>query len=397
MSNQGYSIKRSFQTIQLFQNRSQSMLDHIEIELTERCNSDCLHCYINLPKNDSSAKNQELTTQGWKTILDQAAKLGALYVRFSGGEPLLREDFTELYCHARFLGMMVMIFTNARLITPELANLFSEIPPLKKIEVSAYGIHKNSYNAFTRSKNGFCEFQSGLQLLLDRNIPFIIKPVILPPNENEILEFEAWATNHPGIIQSNYAYYLDLRARRDSPTKNQLIKNLRITPQQGLLLETHNQDSFYREILHFCTHFLYPQGDQLFSCGAGQTGCVDAYGQYQMCTLLRHPDFTYDLSTGTLYDALNRFFPKFLNLRAKNSDYINRCARCFLKSLCGQCPGRSWIEHGNLDTPIEYLCQVAHEKAIFIGLLNPGEVAWEISNWQERIENLQELKTQDVL
>ena len=35
-------------------------------------------------------------------------------MRFTGGEPLLRPDFEELYLHARRLGMKVLLFTNAR-------------------------------------------------------------------------------------------------------------------------------------------------------------------------------------------------------------------------------------------------------------------------------------------
>lgn len=71
------------------------------IELTERCNNDCIHCCINLPVNDSAAKGREMTTDQVKTILKEAADLGCLEVRFTGGEPLLRPDFEELYLFAR--------------------------------------------------------------------------------------------------------------------------------------------------------------------------------------------------------------------------------------------------------------------------------------------------------
>ena len=51
-------------------------LSSLDIELTERCNNACLHCYINLPENDMQARNRELTTSEWKDILRQAAELG---------------------------------------------------------------------------------------------------------------------------------------------------------------------------------------------------------------------------------------------------------------------------------------------------------------------------------
>jgi hypothetical protein len=77
--------------------------------------------------------------------------------------------------------------------------------------------------------------------------------------------------------------------------------------------------------------------------------------------------------------------PKIRAFRARNADYLDRCARCFIKALCLQCPARSWSEHGTLDTPVEYLCDVAHAEARSLGLLDEGEKAWMIDGWEERV------------
>ena len=74
-------------------------------------------------------------------------------------------------------------------------------------------------------------------------------------------------------------------------------------------------------------------------------------------------------------------------MRAENPDYLARCARCFLKGLCEQCPAKSWTEHGTLDTPVEYLCEVAHAQARYLGLLEEGEIAWEVDGWRERLRS----------
>ncbi|NIN63175.1 MAG: radical SAM protein, partial [Anaerolineae bacterium] len=90
----------------------------LDIELTERCNNNCAHCCINLPADDESAMARELSTEEFTGILREAASLSHLAVRFTGGEPLLRNDFVDLYLTARQLGMDVLLFTNATLITP---------------------------------------------------------------------------------------------------------------------------------------------------------------------------------------------------------------------------------------------------------------------------------------
>ena len=119
-------------------------------------------------------------------------------------------------------------------------------------------------------------------------------------------------------------------------------------------------------------------------------GCVDAYGNFQPCMLLRHPDAVYDLRTGSLQEAVVEFFPRLKKMKAQNPDYLARCSRCFLHGLCEQCPGKSWIEYGTLDTPVDYLCQVAHSRALDLGLLREGEQAWEIEDYEERIRTFKE-------
>jgi hypothetical protein len=46
------------------------------------------------------------------------------------------------------------------------------------------------------------------------------------------------------------------------------------------------------------------------------------------------------------------------------------------------------MEHGTLDTPVEYLCELAHIEALDIGLLLNDENAWEVEDWKERINSL---------
>jgi radical SAM protein with 4Fe4S-binding SPASM domain len=380
-----YTVKRVIEQEPLWKGKG-PRLPRLDIELTERCNNACMHCYINLPVQDAQAASRELSTHQWKDILQQAADLGALSVRFTGGEPLLREDFTELYLFARRLGLQVMLFTNARLVTPKLADLFARVSPRQKIEISVYGMHPESYDTVTCTSGAYAEFRRGVDLLQERQVPFVVKSVLLPPNRSEIDEFEAWAETLPWMDRPpSYAIFLELRARRDSQAKNKLIRSLRFSPQEGLALVTRDETAYRRAMAQFTAGFMGPQGDHLFTCGAGETGCVDAYGIYQMCMPLRHPETVYDLKQGTLREALTEVFPRLRELRATNPDYLDRCARCFLKGLCEQCPGKSWTEYGTLDTPVEYLCQVAHAQARYLGLLNEAEQAWEIQDWQARL------------
>ena len=362
-------------------------LGRLDIELTERCNNNCLHCCINLPADDSTAAAKELSTDELKGIIRQAADLGALSIRFTGGEPLLRDDFEELYLFTRRLGLRVMIFTNATLITPPLADLLARVPPLEKVEITVYGMHQSSYEAATRVPGSFTAFRRGVDLLLERRVPFIVKGALLPSNKNEVAEFEAWAATIPGMDKPpSFSMFFDLRARREED-RNRLIKSVRLPPQEGLKFLTRHPERYLKEMKEFGAKFMRPPGPQLFSCGAGTGGaCLDAYGRLQPCLSLRAPELTCDFRKGGLKEAIENVFPRIRELEAQNPDYLARCAKCFLKGLCEQCPAKSWTEHGTLDTPVEYLCATAQAQARWLGWLGDREKPWEVEDWAARLK-----------
>jgi len=166
-----YAVKKGIDQFTLWKDE-RPLLGHLDMELTERCNNNCIHCCINLPPGDMTAKKKELSTEEVKAILADAAALGALSVRLTGGEPLLREDFEEIYVFARRLGLKVLLFTNATLLTPNLVDLFCRIPPLVEIEISLYGMKRESYVAVTRTPGSFEAAMRGINLLLKKKVPF---------------------------------------------------------------------------------------------------------------------------------------------------------------------------------------------------------------------------------
>jgi radical SAM protein with 4Fe4S-binding SPASM domain len=367
---------------------SRPLLTWLDLELTERCNNDCVHCSVNRPAADPEAKRRELGTAEIVALLESAAALGCLTVRLTGGEPLLRDDFEEIYLAARKLGLRTMIFTNAALITPAIADLFARIPPRELVEVSVYGLSANTHEAVTRTPGSFAASRRGLGLLAGRRIPFFIKGADLPGHAGEKDGFERWARGLSGQERTAWAAFLDLRSRRDG-AKNGLIRSLRTRPEEVRRATAALTAPEREELIRFVAGRAEPQGDRLFSCLAtGGKGAVDAYGAFQYCLLLRHPETVYDLKAGSLRAALTEHVPAVRALKARDPEYLRRCGRCFLKALCLQCPAKSWAEHGTLDTPVDYLCEVAHAQAAGLGLLAEGEKAWDLADWKDRVARM---------
>lgn len=371
-----------------FSRHKSSLLSSLDIELTERCNNKCIHCYINQQENDSFLKAKELSTSRLKEIINEAADLGCMKIKFTGGEPLLRNDFKELYLYTRKKGIKVTLFTNGTLIDEEMAELWNKYPPGEKIEITLYGTNSKFYEQAAGVKGGFEKAIRGISLLKEKNIPFIVKGIYFQDRHKDAASLNELSKSIPYMEHlPSYSLNFDLRARRDSEKKNKFIKNLRVSPEMTIEFLTKSKESFVTGMQEFASKFMKPPGELLFNCGCGKGGAVDAYGKFQPCLLLRHPDAVYDLDKGCLEDALENFFTDLRKLKPKNSEYLNKCAKCFLKGLCENCPAKSWMEHGLLDSPVKYYCDIAHEKARFLGLLEQDEFGWEVKEWEKRIES----------
>ena len=66
----------------------------LSLELTYRCPLKCSWC--NNPLDFEDYGSQELSTAEWKKVLDDARRLGALQLGFTGGEPMLRDDLEAM-------------------------------------------------------------------------------------------------------------------------------------------------------------------------------------------------------------------------------------------------------------------------------------------------------------
>jgi len=80
---------------------------------TARCNLACIHCYSS---SGREADDGELTTAEGLALIDDLAAFGVQVLLLSGGEPLMRPDWTDLIAHARERGLRVSLSTNGTLL-----------------------------------------------------------------------------------------------------------------------------------------------------------------------------------------------------------------------------------------------------------------------------------------
>ena len=79
---------------------------------------------VEIPADDP-ARDRELSFDEIKNIVDQARALGTRRWSISGGEPMLRPDFPEIFDYLTGKAVSYTLNTNGTLITPEIARLLT--------------------------------------------------------------------------------------------------------------------------------------------------------------------------------------------------------------------------------------------------------------------------------
>jgi radical SAM protein with 4Fe4S-binding SPASM domain len=345
--------------------KEKNMLISFELEITARCNNDCRHCYICKSPDDSSSKAKELSPNEIMQIAGQAVSMGALWCNITGGEPLLREDFSDVYIGLKQMGLLVSLFTNACLIREEHIELFKKYPP-RDVEVTVYGINKETYERVTRRLGSYDAFLRGLSLLLENGIKVRLKAMALRSNVHELPQIAEFCR----VRTKEYFRFdplLHLRFDRD-PVRNEVIKSERLSPEEIVAIERADSERFHALEMG-CDKLIRPemcdkQCNHLFHCGTGAGSFVLGYdGRFRLCSSLSHPDCTYDLRKGTLAEAWREFVPKVREMRSNRAEFLDTCRTCPIINLCLWCPAHAYLETGELDSHVPYFCQVAYARA----------------------------------
>ncbi len=321
------------------------------LELTFRCNLKCVHCYA---ITEFKRAMPELSFREICQILDQLADEGCLWLLITGGEPLIRKDFLDIYMYAKRKGFVITLFTNGTLLTEDIINCFRRWRPFN-IEITLYGATESTYEKVTQRSKSFIQCLKGIELLLEANLPIRLKSIIMTLNKHEIRELKEFSKSRsmPFLFDPILSPCLD---GSQSPAL------YRLSPEEVLELDIADPERFQQWKDYLRDFRGSPASSHLYQCGAGETSFfINPYGELQLCVLSRTP--SYDLRTGTFKEGWQQFLKK---IRCQKVRKEFRCRKCELISLCGQCPGWSYLEHGNHDTPVDYLCKIAHLRAAAI-------------------------------
>jgi radical SAM protein with 4Fe4S-binding SPASM domain len=351
-----------------------------ELEITARCNNDCRHCYINVPAGDPAAKANELTLDEICAIADQAVELGALWCLITGGEPLLRADFPDIYLALKRRGLLLSVFTNANLVRPSHVELFRAYPP-RDLEISMYGASRETYERVTRVPGSFEAFRRGVELLERGGVPLRFKAMALRANVHELPAMAEFGRAHTKDV-FRFDPLLHLRYDRD-PRRNDEIRAERLSPEQITAIErtdVQREQALRRECLRAAAADAPDEPGLLFHCDIGQGFTVGHEGSFRLCAGLWHADYVGDVRKESLAAAWRRLMPAARQLRSRDAIYLGTCAVCPIIDLCLWCPAHADLETGSLDESVDYFCAAAHARAEVAGGLGEDALDEAVDN-----------------
>ena len=154
-------------------------------ELTPRCTLNCEMCYVHL--SPSQMKRDELTTEQWISLIDEACDAGMLYATLTGGECLLYPGFRQIYDHLQSRGVRVTILTNGTLLDGETVGWLSERPP-QRVQISVYGSSPEGYQAVTGNADAFYKVDEAIALVQKAGIPLELAVTV---SKRMVSDFEA--------------------------------------------------------------------------------------------------------------------------------------------------------------------------------------------------------------
>ncbi len=326
-------------------------LDMAYLEVTNRCNLKCIHCY----KDAGDPLGSELTTEEWLKVIDTLREMGVFVCAVTGGEPFLREDISDILKYAA-RDMSVNVFTNGILVTEETIELLKGINP-ERVIVSLDGVTRESHERI-RGKNTFEKTVETIKLLTEGGLRVRINSVIYTQNIKEIEKLIPFLLTM-GVREIILDRFMgEGRGGR----KADLIPPLEMGGavfDQYKKFEKETTDKFE---LKFTSTI--GEADSWFSyCGVGTSMVtVKANGDVVLCPVLSGPEYTAGNMKKTPLKELwlkSTLFKPFRECTTEDTV----CGTCSHKQGCrGGCKARALQHYGKVCMPDPWMCATRGQK-----------------------------------
>lgn len=291
----------------------------VSLEMTGDCNLRCTHCCMD---SGNSKNNNDLSTKDMKLILKKIADWNPRNIMLSGGEPMLRKDFSELLIYLRNIySGKIILSTNATLISLKNVKLLTDYVDV--FEISLDGVDEETC-APIRGKGVFEKVINNISLLKKNGADKINLSIVLS-DKNENLKNKFQELNEK--LGTKPVYRSFAQVGRGLVNKNMFteINNSQVYIPKDYIKEEYN------EIPKIC------------SCGAGRYEVfIRSNGDVFPCVsyMTAKDKIGNLLQAQRIEDLIITESPiEKLYKTEKELDSELNCENCCVNLFCWTCPG----------------------------------------------------------
>jgi len=347
-----YSSKKTIK-----ENQPKYKIENITVNITNKCNLNCLHCYYteNLNNNISEVSGHEIALF-LKSIRKHCASKPSLFLL--GGEPLIvQEKLEPILFESMKLGFKTNISTNGTLIN---ANFIKLAKKHKfSVQVSLDG-HDPETNDFIRGNDTFNKTIENIKLLVNNKINTILCMTCHKGNINFIEKYYELAKK----LQVNEVRIIPLKLIGNAKIKNLIPSTVSeiLKKCSSIFIKNNEYQKFSQtDTLSILLNTCY-YSEKRLSCGSGtQTLLIDADGSIYPCLNInfdflkigniKDPNFSFDHD----WKNSNKLIDFRHNISVDNK--LSECYNCNINNWClGGCHGETYKLKKSL-LPKPYNCQ----------------------------------------
>ncbi len=350
--------------------------------ITYRCNLRCSHCYIAASPED---QRPELSRDELLDVAEQVVEQGIPLVVFTGGEPLVREDFWDVAERlAEHEKPKLSLSTNGTLVTRRVARRLRELG-FTYIGVSIDSLDPEEHDRFRGVAGAFKAALKGIENAAAEGIPVGIRTTITAWNIDRVEEIVSFAYQ---VGAKRLSLYVLDTIGRGAEIKDQLPSPDQLRVFADKLVGLSKKYAGKLEILVVRANFIGVYLALKLSRDRGELveylSMLQAQGDCGRKTVSIYPDGTVrpcqfidyvvigDLKRERLSDILSPSNPRlkpFLDIHERLRG--KRCSQCPFRRICGGgSRNRALVLEGDFwgDDP---LCIVDYTES---PLVRPGEV-----------------------
>ncbi len=322
------SYNKDFHDILFPQNTT--TLNTLQVELTSKCNLQCIHCYQQVFENDKC-----LTFNRLKAIVDNAKENGFFRICLTGGEPLLHPDFFRILSYLNTMNFIIEIYTNGYLLTDEIIRHLATCN-VGLVKVSIDGVDTHTHNVIRRSNMDFSILLNKILKLKESGINVKINTMVHKDLLTQIPQYLALMREYN--LQFCFDRIVNFSNDHDCenilvPTDQYVDALLSILPSQ-----LNRQNSV-------------PQSNSF--CGYGLTFLyISTNGLVKLC-----PSFPDTFNIGNIFETpFNEIIENFKksDLRLMQCSKINSCE--YSDQCNGGCRNKAYVQSGNINDPDLDMC-----------------------------------------